>query len=262
MPRAWNKTGLLPPIDTLGDNLTKLGLPTPQTPAERTISAVDQPIASTLLPMGVGSRLAASASPTVSAVGDALTARPVIQAAAAGAGGLATEATGDPRIGTAVSIAGPLLLHGAGQWGSAIENTAIGGISKPDAELGRLALDKYNIPIGAPDLTDNSLIRIGADQAGKLPFSGAAPAAAAKQAAWQGAIATEMGDPTATSFTPDVMDASRQRIGSAFTMSRIAHPFRLSKATNLFRISIRSATTRPACCNRERSHRFRIRSMT
>ena len=211
-----NKTGLLPPINPLGENLTKLGLPTPQTPAERTISAVDQPIASTLLPMGVGSRLATSASPYVSAVGDALTAQPAAQVAAAGAGGLTTEATGDPRLGTAVSIGAPLLFGAAGMAGRAIENAAIGGISKPDAELGRLALEKYDIPIGAPDLTDNTLLRIGADQAGKLPFSGAAPAAAAKQAAWQGAIATEMGDPTATSFTPDVMDASRQRIGSVF----------------------------------------------
>ena len=211
-----NKTGLLPPIDTLGDNLTKLGLPTPQTPAERTISAVDQPIASTLLPMGVGNRLAASASPYVSAVGDALTAQPAAQVAAAGAGGLTTEATGDPRLGTAVSVGAPLLFGAAGMAGRAIENAAIGGISKPDAELGRLALEKYDIPIGAPDLTDNTLLRIGADQAGKLPFSGAGPAAAAKQSAWQGAIATEMGDPTATSFTPDVMAATKARLGQAF----------------------------------------------
>jgi hypothetical protein len=211
-----NKTGLLPPINTLGENLTKLGLPEPKTPFERTVSGVDQPIASTLLPMSVGTRLATSASPVVSAVGNALTAQPATQATAAAAGGLATEATGDPRIGTAVSVAGPLLMHGAGVTGRAIENTAIGGISKPDAELGKLALDKYKIPIGAPDLTDNTLLRIGADQAGKLPFSGAGPAAAAKQAAWQGAIAREMGEPTATSFTPDVMAGTKARLGQAF----------------------------------------------
>ena len=212
-----NKTGLLPPINTLGENLTKLGLPEPQTPFERTVSAVDQPIASTLLPMGAGRLMTGAASPYVNTVGEALSAQPVTQAAAAGAGGAVTEATDDPRLGTAISIAGPLLVHGAGVAGRAIENTAIGGISKPDAELGRLALDKYNIPIkGRPILTDNSLIRIGADQAGKLPFSGAAPAAAAKQSAWQNAIAKEMGDPAATSFTPDVMSATKTRVGQAF----------------------------------------------
>ena len=206
----------LPKINTLGENLTKLGLPEPQTPFERTASAVIRPIASTLVPMSAGRDMMMAANPYVKTVGEALAAQPAAQIAAAGAGGLATEATGDPRIGTAVSIAAPLLMHGAGVTGRAIENTAIGGISKPDAELGRLALDKYKIPVGAPDLTDNTLLRIGADQAGKLPFSGAGPAAAAKQSAWQNAIAKEMGDPAATSFTPDVMAATKARVGQAF----------------------------------------------
>jgi hypothetical protein len=157
-----------------------------------------------------------AANPVVRTVGDALSAQPVTQAVSAGAGGAATEATGDPRIGTAVSMATPLLARGAGMAGRAVENAAIGGISPEDAELGRTALNKYKIPIGAPDLTDNSLIRIGTDQAGKLPFSGARPAAAAKQAAWQGAIANEMGDPAATAFTPNVMRDSATRIGSVF----------------------------------------------
>ena len=145
-----------------------------------------------------------------------MTAQPGLQIASAGAGGATTAATGDPRYGMAVSLATPLVAAGAGMAGRTLENAVIGGISKPDAELGRLALDKYNIPIGAPDLTDNSMIRIGADQAGKLPFSGARPAAAAKQGAWQGAIATEMGSPGATSFTPDVMTAAKTRIGNVF----------------------------------------------
>jgi hypothetical protein len=234
--KGINATGLLPPINTLGENLTKLGLPTPQTPFERTVSAVDQPIASTLVPMGIGRTLLPSVGPAVRSaeealpaalpssqpgpisqtVGKALTAQPAAQVAAAGAGGATTEATGDPRYGMAVSLATPLVAGGAGMAGRALENSVIGGISKPDAELGQLALNKYNIPIGAPDLTDNTLIRIGADQAGKLPFSGARPAAANKQAAWQGAIATEMGEPSATSFTPDVMSAAKSRIGQVF----------------------------------------------
>jgi hypothetical protein len=234
--KGINATGFLPPINTLGENLTKLGLPEPQTPFERTVSAIDQPIASTLVPMGIGRTLLPTAGtavraadealpatlpssqpgPIAQAAGEALTAQPVVQGVAAGAGGATTAATGDPRYGMAVSLATPLAAGAAGMAGRALENSVIGGISKPDAELGQLALSKYNIPIGAPDLTDNTLIRIGADQAGKLPFSGARPAAAAKQAAWQGAIANEMGEPGSTSFTPDVMNAAKSRIGQVF----------------------------------------------
>ena len=165
---------------------------------------------------GVGRALTTAASPVVQQVGEALQAQPVTQAVAAGTGGAVTEATGSPTAGALASIAVPVAGAGLASAGRAVENAAIGGISKGDAELGRLALDKYQIPIGAPDLTDNSLIRIGADQAGKLPFSGARPAADAKQSAWQGAIAKEMGDPNATAFTPDVMNATKTRVGQAF----------------------------------------------
>lgn len=89
-------------------------------------------------------------------------------------------------------------------------------VSPADAQLGQLAHDKYNIPITAGDLTSNPLYRITADQASKLPFSGATAADAAKRSAWQGAIATEMGEPNATGFTPDVMDRARTRIGQTF----------------------------------------------
>jgi hypothetical protein len=214
--RGINATGLLLPINTLGENLTSLGLPTPQTPFERGASAVIEPVAGTLAGQGVGRAMTTAASPVVQAVGKALTEQPAMQATAAGVGGATTAATGDPNLGLAASMITPFGATLAGMGGRAVENAALGGISKSDAELGRLALNKYDIPIGAPDLTDNTMIRIGADQAGKLPFSGARPAAEAKQAAWQGAIGKEMGDPGATSFTPDVMDRSATRIGSVF----------------------------------------------
>ena len=73
--KGINATGLLPPINTLGENLTSLGLPTPQTPTERTISAVDQPIAGTLVGQGVGRALTTAASPVVQQVGEALQAQ-------------------------------------------------------------------------------------------------------------------------------------------------------------------------------------------
>ena len=214
--RGINATGLLPPINSLSDNLSNWGLPTPQTPAERTNAAIIEPTASVLGPVAAGRALTTAAKPIVRTIGGALADQPVTQAVSAGAGGAATEATGDPRIGLAVSMASPFAITAANRGARAVENTAFGGMHPADAELGRLALTKYNIPINAPDLSDNSIIRLGADQMGKLPFSGARPSVAAKQEAWQGAIANEMGETGATNFRPDVMAKAKTRIGQAF----------------------------------------------
>jgi hypothetical protein len=116
------------------------------------------------------------------------------------------------------AVAGPAAdLAGQGMQAGwrAIRGNA-GGLSVPEAQLGQLALQKYGIPITAPDLSNNMLYRTGTDQLGKLPFSGAAPAAAAKQAAWQGAIANQIGETGATSFTSNVMDRAATRIGTVF----------------------------------------------
>jgi hypothetical protein len=211
-----NALGIMPPINTLSQNLTKLGMPAPETTRERVISGIQQPIAGTLTGQGVGRAMIGAASPVVQTVGQALTAQPGMQALSAGVGGATTEATGSPTAGLAASMLTPFAAAGAGMAGRTIENAALGGLSKPDAELGRLAIDKYKIPVGAPDLTDNTLIRTGVDQAGKLPFSGVRPAAEAKHAAWQKAIATEFGDPSATNFTPEVLSPAATRIGAGF----------------------------------------------
>lgn len=126
---------------------------------------------------------------------------------AAGGRGAAIGAIAGPAadvIGQGLS-AGASLLRGSG-----------GGVPVADAALGRLAINKYGIPINAPDLTSNPLYRIANDQASKLPFSGAEKSATAKQMAWQGAIAKEMGEPGATSFTSNVMSRAKARIGQDF----------------------------------------------
>lgn len=202
------------PVNSLAENLTALGLPESTTPGERMISAVTEPVASTLTGQGVGRMMAGAASPVAQAVGNALTQQPVIQAASAGLGGAVGEATGSPLAGLAASAAAPLVAAGAGAVGRALSG-ASGGASVPDAALGKLARDKYAIPITAPDMSDNSLYRISTNQLGKLPFSGAGAADAAKREAWQSAIAAEMGQP-AKAFTPDVMNAAKSRIGQAF----------------------------------------------
>lgn len=203
------------PVHTMSENLTSLGLPQAQTPGEHMVSSIAQPVAGVLTGQGVGRAMMGAASPVAQAVGGALSAAPATQAVAAGVGGATQEATGSPMAGLAAGVAVPLLAGGVGGAARALTGGA-GGASVPDAALGQLAKQKYNIPIQAPDLTNNSLYRIGADQMGKLPFSGAAPAAAAKQQAWQGAIAREMGEPSVSAFTPDVMNQARLRIGRTF----------------------------------------------
>lgn len=205
----------LPTIRPFSENLTAIGLPQAQTPSERGAAAVIEPTTGALGGAAAGRAIATAANPIVRAIGTALSDQPVTQAVSAGAGGATSEATGDPRLGLAVSMASPFAVTAANRGARAVENTAL-GVSRPNAELGDIARTKYNIPIGAPDLTDNTIIRIGADQAGKLPFSGARPAAEAKQAAWQNAIAKEMGDPAATNFRPEVLGPNATRISKGF----------------------------------------------
>ena len=214
--RGINATGLLPPINPLSDNLSNWGLPTPQTPEERRTAAIVEPVAGSLGASGAARLATNAANPIVSAVSKAVADQPVTQAVSAGAGAATTEATGDPRLGLAVSMASPFAITAANRGARAVENTAFGGMHPADAALGDLAISKYKIPINMPDLSDNSIIRIGADQMGKVPFAGARSSAEAKQQAWQGAIANEMGETGATNFRPHVMDAAKTRIGQTF----------------------------------------------
>ena len=205
------------PSDLVQKGLDATGLPKPETESERQASSVIQPVAGTLTGVGTGGVLARSAQPAVRAIGEALQAQPGTQALAAGVGGATEQATGSPTAGMVASLATPFATTGVGAGARAVERGLLGAnISEADAKLGQLAHTKYNIPINTTDLTDNSLLRIGQDQAGKLPFSGARASADAKQRSWQGAIANEMGETGASAFTPDVMTKAKDRIGQTF----------------------------------------------
>jgi hypothetical protein len=190
-----------------------------------------------------GTRAISAIGQAVGADPSKVTATPVEQAVRAGVGGAATAAALGPRgIAPAVAggvggvvgnvaaqnvpdwlkpgaeLGGNVVGAGATGVGTAAQRTirgAVTDVSAADAALGQTARDKYQIPIDANDLSSNSLYRIAADQASKLPFSGAKAAADAKQSAWQGAIAKEMGE-DATAFTPEVMDRAKTRIGGEF----------------------------------------------
>jgi len=209
--------GQPPPIAPFSENLTKLGLPEPKTDTEKFISGVSRPISGALSTMGVGGMMTRAASPVVQGVGEMLTTQPVGQVVAAGAGGATEQATGSPVAGMAVSMGLPFANAGLRAAGREVERALFSGdITPENAELGKRAIEHFRIPIAAHDLSDNSLVRIAADQGGKLPFSGAGAADKAKQKAWQGAIAREMGEPNADAFTPTVLTRARDRIGATF----------------------------------------------
>jgi hypothetical protein len=204
-------------IAPFSENLTKIGLPEPTSATEKFISGVQRPISGAVTAIGTGGLMSGAASPVVRGVGEVLASQPAGQVVAAGVGGATEQATGSPVAGMAASIATPFVGAGLGAIGREIEHALLSGqITPENARLGQRAIEHYGIPIAANDLSDNSLIRIGTDQSGKLPFSGAATGDKVKQAAWQGAIAREMGEPNATAFTPEVLTRARDRIGAAF----------------------------------------------
>src|SRR5580765_2364198 len=130
------------PVRSMGENLTALGLPQAQTPGERTAGAIIGPIASTLTGQGVGRAMMGAAAPIVQKVGQALSAQPGVQAAAAGIGGATEAVTGSPTAGLAASMAVPLVTGGVGAGWRAVRGE-MGGASPADAALGKLAKDKY-----------------------------------------------------------------------------------------------------------------------
>lgn len=101
---AWALRQAGVPVNSLGENLTALGLPQPETSGERLTSAVAQPIAATLTGQGVGRAMMGAASPVVAGVGRALASNPAMQAVAAGTGGAVQEETGSPLLGLATSL--------------------------------------------------------------------------------------------------------------------------------------------------------------
>lgn len=116
-------------------------------------------------------------------------------------------------------VGGALPLVGSAARGLLSTATGIGASVDPEiARLAGVARD-MGIPVSAPQMSGNSLLRIANDQSSKLPFSGADGLASRQADGWNGALAKQMGE-TATRVTPDVMDAAATRIGA--TMNGVA----------------------------------------
>jgi hypothetical protein len=164
-----------------------------------------------------GTLTGTSTAGNVLARGSSLAASGALQGGAAGAllSGQSDDSLGSQvlRGAGAGAIAGPV-AGALGAGAGAILGKA-GGVDADIAQLAQLARDKYGIPVTAPQMSGNSLVRIADDQLSKLPFSGAGGVSAAAQTAWQKAVINEMGE-TATRATPAVMSRAATRIGGVF----------------------------------------------
>jgi hypothetical protein len=170
----------------------------------------------------------------LSGAGNAVRSVPVIgrllaggaQAAGAGAlaggaaGGLASGGSGQS-VGQGITqgaetgaVLGPIaatLAAGAGAVGRAVTG---GTIAPTQANLADLAMNKYKIPLTAPQMSDNASTKFLSSAADTLGYTGAARNEAQQEAFTRAVGGTFGAD--ATHLTPDVMQAAKDKLGQAF----------------------------------------------
>lgn len=114
---------------------------------------------------------------------------------------------------TSAAVGGAVPLVG-GAIGAGF-NKLLGGTSSEVAKLAQLARDKFNIPIGPGQISENPMVRVADSVVAKMPFSGGTVSNAAQQGAFNRAVANTMGE-KASALTPDVMASAKNRIGGVF----------------------------------------------
>ena len=142
----------------------------------------------------------------------ALAAQPVLQATAGMAGGAVGDATGSPLAGFAAALATPLA---AGAVGRAV-TPARTAVNPAHAALVRAA-EAEGIPLTAGQATGNNFLRNIESQMEQLPLTSgpARVAAEARQTAFTRAVLQRAGT-NADNAGPDVLNATRRRIGAVF----------------------------------------------
>ncbi|MGO4870347.1 MAG: hypothetical protein ACLPGW_07005 [Roseiarcus sp.] len=115
----------------------------------------------------------------------------------------------------ASSLAGPLAGRVVGGAGSALADSVIGKIDPARAALAATARDKFGIPIGTGQLSENPLVNVLNSTVDSLPGSGGAAAKKTIQTAWDRGVASTIGE-TADRVTPEVLARARARIGAVF----------------------------------------------
>lgn len=189
-------------------------------PALMAGGAIGGAIARPIIGDAVTDFLAGKAGTSLLTRGTSLAANGALQGGAAGAmtaGQDPSQSVGSQALtgATAGAVIGPV----AGALGS-VGGKAVGaitgyggGLSPEDAALAQAARDKYNIPLTAPQLSDNSAVKIMSDQSSKLLGAGGGDLDDAQRAAYNTAVARTFGEPVAGKITPTAMTSAAARIG-------------------------------------------------
>jgi hypothetical protein len=163
----------------------------------------------TLLATGGGALAAAGrGAPIV----NALTGRPILVAAArgAGAGGAInalTSAASEAPLGEQIesgATAGALLGPVGYGFGKAVNKLLGTGMDRETANLATAARDKFGIPIRVDQVSANPMVRFVGSVMQRLPFTGLGGHVAEQQTAFNRAVANEFGE-TADKITRPVL---------------------------------------------------------
>lgn len=101
--------------------------------------------------------------------------------------------------------------------GAGLANALFGTKTNPNvARLASTAINKYGIPLGGGQVTTSPAMKFLDSVTQRMPFSGAATAADARQVAFNRAVGETIGERGAERITPDVMSAAKNRIGKVF----------------------------------------------
>lgn len=107
-------------------------------------------------------------------------------------------------------LGGQMLTSGTG----ALAAGARSQLSKPLAQLAQKA-EAFGIPLGVPQISNNSLLRTAASQMERLPFSGGRKMAEQRQDAFTKAVGDTF-DAQSSKLTPDVFKQAKDALGNEF----------------------------------------------
>lgn len=161
---------------------------------------------------GVGGTAPAGVLPTAPVANmltNAASAAP-ITAASGAVGQYATDATGDPLVGLAASLAPGAAVQAAG----GATNKLLGTMDPRSAALAQAASDR-GIKLGIGQMSSNPTVRMLDSVVNKIPGSGGAAVKEGQAAAFNRSVAQTFGE-NAERITPEVMANARDRIGQAF----------------------------------------------
>lgn len=133
-------------------------------------------------------------------------------------GGAASGAIDPSQTGMGAAIGGalPVGISGIGKAGQLI-GSAFKGAPAVDQDLARMAIEKYQIPLGASDVSGSTSAKALRSVLNDAPFIGRVGDAqkAAIQSGYNKAVGGTFGA-DANKLTPDVIDAAKARMGSEF----------------------------------------------